>query len=250
MGEASNAKAASDGALHTQKATAAVLAPRTSIRRRIADALTLDDVEVTLNTGALGELEVGRESGEPDVLILALDETCAARRAVSALRRILPGVRLVLVAPGTDAVRTPFAGIESQLDGVVYDTELTTALAPTVRAVLAGQVVFPRNGLRRNESPPPLSHRERQVLRLAATGRTNDQIAAKLFLSTSTVKGHLTSAFAKLDVRSRSEATALILNPEEPVSHLVFGRAYAHSPRRFEPQQQDLRRAQEVSGSA
>jgi DNA-binding NarL/FixJ family response regulator len=196
----------------------------------------LDDIEVTMNAAVLADLEAGCEPVQPDVLILAFDEACAARQAVNDLRRIFPCARLVLLTPTNDAIRTTVGGLESQVDGVVYNPQLKTALGPTVRAVMAEQVVFPRNGRRRMESPPPLSHRERQVLRLAATGRTNDQIAAKLFLSTSTVKSHLTSAFAKLDVRSRSEAAALILNPDEPVSHLVFGRAYSQLSKLPEPQ--------------
>jgi ATP/maltotriose-dependent transcriptional regulator MalT len=43
-----------------------------------------------------------------------------------------------------------------------------------------------------------LSHPERRVLRLAAQGRTNDEIAQRVFLGNGTVKGHLCSAFAKL----------------------------------------------------
>jgi DNA-binding NarL/FixJ family response regulator len=43
-------------------------------------------------------------------------------------------------------------------------------------------------------------------------GMTNAEIAAKLFLAESTVKSHLSSAFAKLGVASRSEAAAVILD--------------------------------------
>src|ERR687887_2294340 len=159
MGEASNAKAASDGAVHTKEATAAVLAPRTSARRVIADALTLNHIEVISSAGGLAELQAGCQSGEPDVLILAVDEACAARQPVSVIRRSFPRARLVLVVPPIDTVRTPFAGFEAQLDGVVHHSELNTALGPTVRAVLVGQVVFPRNGFGGNESAPALSAR-------------------------------------------------------------------------------------------
>ncbi|HJR71757.1 MAG TPA: LuxR C-terminal-related transcriptional regulator, partial [Gammaproteobacteria bacterium] len=46
------------------------------------------------------------------------------------------------------------------------------------------------------------------VLRLVATGRTNAQIAAELVLSVKTVHRHVSNIFAKLDVPSRSAATA------------------------------------------
>jgi predicted transcriptional regulator len=42
----------------------------------------------------------------------------------------------------------------------------------------------------------------------------NSQIAERLFLSESTVKSHLSSAFGKLGVRSRNEAVNLILDSE------------------------------------
>jgi LuxR family maltose regulon positive regulatory protein len=54
----------------------------------------------------------------------------------------------------------------------------------------------------------PLSTREREVLHLIAEGLSNDAIAQKLFLSTSTVKVHLKHIYSKLDVNSRTQAVA------------------------------------------
>jgi DNA-binding CsgD family transcriptional regulator len=53
-----------------------------------------------------------------------------------------------------------------------------------------------------------LSAREIQVLRLVAAGRTNRQIASALFISERTVERHLSNIFNKLDLTSRSAATA------------------------------------------
>ena len=61
-------------------------------------------------------------------------------------------------------------------------------------------------------SPPvpahPLSARELEVLRLVATGKSNRTIAAELFISERTVERHVSNIFGKLDVSSRSAATA------------------------------------------
>jgi DNA-binding NarL/FixJ family response regulator len=54
-----------------------------------------------------------------------------------------------------------------------------------------------------------LTPRERAVLAAVAHGRTNREIADSLFIAETTVKTHLKSIFAKLDVRNRSEAAAV-----------------------------------------
>jgi NarL family two-component system response regulator LiaR len=51
-----------------------------------------------------------------------------------------------------------------------------------------------------------LSERESQVLKLAAKGMSNNDIANELFISMRTVQGHLSSIFNKLSVGSRTEA--------------------------------------------
>lgn len=57
-----------------------------------------------------------------------------------------------------------------------------------------------------NESSQ-LSEREREILRLVATGLANQQIANQLGISVNTVKVHLRNVFAKIGVASRTEAT-------------------------------------------
>lgn len=53
-----------------------------------------------------------------------------------------------------------------------------------------------------------LTDREREVFDLLAEGKTNKEIAEKLFITTNTVKRHLKSVFEKLDVHTRSAAAA------------------------------------------
>jgi LuxR family maltose regulon positive regulatory protein len=54
----------------------------------------------------------------------------------------------------------------------------------------------------------PLSDRDREVLQLVATGLSNSQIAARLIVTTGTVKTHINHIFGKLGVQSRTQAVA------------------------------------------
>ena len=54
----------------------------------------------------------------------------------------------------------------------------------------------------------PLTERELEVLKLLASGRTNKEIAADLFVSLGTVKAHTASIYRKLGARHRAEALA------------------------------------------
>lgn len=73
-------------------------------------------------------------------------------------------------------------------------------------ARIAAEELAAAGGRRRNGSDSSeLTSRERRVVALAAEGRTDTQIAAKLFLSPRTVGHHLSSAYAKLGVSSRRE---------------------------------------------
>ena len=54
----------------------------------------------------------------------------------------------------------------------------------------------------------PLTEREKEVFRLLASGRTNREIAADLFVTVGTIKAHTSNIYAKLQARNRAEALA------------------------------------------
>jgi DNA-binding NarL/FixJ family response regulator len=148
------------------------------------------------------------------IIILACDVDLP--RQMAALRRLRREMRdpaIVAVSPmatGTGVRRALDAGA----DAIVFEPDLESTLAVTVSAVASGQSVVPRK-LRASVERPNFSHRERQVLAFVSRGLTNAQIAEKLFLSESTIKSHLSSAFAKFGVRSRKEAAALFIELEQ-----------------------------------
>ena len=79
---------------------------------------------------------------------------------------------------------------------------VSTRVAPDVTRVQKLSRRPPR------EAPGGLSLREVQVLRLIAAGKSNRAIADELFLSEKTVHRHVSNIFVKLDIGSRSAATA------------------------------------------
>jgi len=97
-----------------------------------------------------------------------------------------------------------------------------TLLAPTITERLVQQFVKrPRPGTTRPQALETLTERELAVFTLMARGRSNGEIAAKLFLSETTVKSHVTHLFGKLGLRDRAQAVIVayesgLIEPGEP----------------------------------
>jgi DNA-binding NarL/FixJ family response regulator len=118
-------------------------------------------------------------------------------------------VILICKRSGNGEVRK---ALDAGVSGLVSLAELSSVLTPVIDVVRAGQISVP--GSRGKELQKRiLTSREKQILGLVVMGMTNAEIATKLFLAESTVKSHLSSAFAKLGVASRSEAASVILDP-------------------------------------
>jgi DNA-binding NarL/FixJ family response regulator len=195
-----------------------VAAEDPDVRTRSVAALTGSALRVR---GAASAGQIAPEPATPDVLIVHCDEVNAHELSLlRKLRRDHDEMRIVVVCQAAGG-RSARRAIDGGADGVVFLEQLATALAPTVAAVLAGQTSVPAQ-LRTSVRRPSLSFREKQILGMVVMGLTNSQIGARLFLAESTVKSHLSSAFIKLGVRSRSEAAALVLDPQESLGPAIL----------------------------
>ena len=103
--------------------------------------------------------------------------------------------------------------LSARFDGVLLSQDVPDQLVRAVDFMLAGYGVLPHE-LRSRLQHPALTAREKQVLAMVVLDLPNAEIARKLWVTESNVKNHLTAAFAKLGVRSRSAAAELILDPE------------------------------------
>ncbi len=125
----------------------------------------------------------------------------------------------VLILTAYDNDQYIMALLEAGAAGYLLKNVSGKNLVNAIRAVHAGeavlhpaiaQKVFSRFGAGRELSEPAqlaeLSEREMEILRLAAKGMSNQDIAGKLFLSRRTVQAHLGNIFRKMDVGSRTEA--------------------------------------------
>jgi DNA-binding NarL/FixJ family response regulator len=174
----------------------------------LATGALRERIVATLEAGAISTRN-GDSSPDSDIGVMAVDlaQPISLRRLRATMKQPDAGC-VVAVSPSCGrlgARRALRAGAHS----LVLEDQLEQALVPAVRAVAAGLSVVPAV-LRDGVDFLSFSHREREVLRLAIEGHTNGAIASRLFLAESTVKSHLSSAFAKLGVRSRREAAAMI----------------------------------------
>src|SRR5439155_14188193 len=128
------------------------------------------------------------------------------------LRTILPEAALVVVSDVLTR-QSVYNAERAGADGLVLRASVGAALHHAVHAASTGQLVLPRE-LAGWPARPVLTVRERQVLAMIVLGCPNSEIARRLFVAETTVKSHLSTAFAKLGVRSRSEAVGLILDPQ------------------------------------
>ena len=179
---------------------------------RLAAVLSPDVILMDLRMpgmdGVTAISELGRQGSAARVLVLTTYDTDSY--VLAAIEAGATGY-LLKDAPRDDLLRAVRAAARGD-----------AVLAPSVAARLMSRIREPAAGAGTEAgtgagSAPgtggalaePLSQRELEILELVATGTTNREAAARLFISEATVKTHLLHIYAKLGVNDRAAAVAV-----------------------------------------
>lgn len=104
--------------------------------------------------------------------------------------------------------------LQSGVSGFLLKSEMPGTIRKAVRSVGRGELWLSHGTTNRNgklmgknlDTAEALTNREREVLRLVALGKSNEQIASMLSISKGTVRNHMTNVYNKLGVHRRVEA--------------------------------------------
>jgi len=184
---------------------------------------------------------------EPDIEVIG--EAADGEQAAAATRRLRPDVVLMdIQMPGGDGLEATrritqrtgpasrvvilttferedyvFEALQAGASGFLLKNAPPERLVDAVRVVAAGDALLAPSVTRRiieqfarrpveaevHERVASLTQREREVLVLLASGKSNSELAAELFVSEGTIKTHLSSLLAKLGLRDRVQAVVL-----------------------------------------
>ena len=177
------------------------------------------DMMVVGQAGSGEETIAQAEALRPDLVIM--DIAMPRLDGLAATRRIVAGCpeSRVLVLTAHEDMEHVIPLLQAGATGYLPKTVGLNELLDAIRATSRGESVIPPSvasvvvrhlaGETKSAAEAELTPREREVLCLVAQGLTNYQIARRLCLSTRTVEAHLTHIYAKLGVRSRTEAALL-----------------------------------------
>lgn len=201
-----------------------------SIRVLLADdQLRVHEAVILALRGADDIVLVGQAADGDEAVILCgqllpdlvlMDVLMPGIGGIEATRRIhqrQPEVNILVLSAMQDDT-TVRAMLEAGAVGYVLKDSLARDLAATIRATHAGNAVFSQritDRLLQNSQPAPISQgfglteRELEVLKLMAEGLNNGELAARLHISQSTVKFHITNILDKMGVATRPEAIVL-----------------------------------------
>lgn len=195
-----------------------------SVRVMVVDHHPVVQVGVRLFLGASRGLEVsgGAATGaeavdqarrdRPDIALLQpFLPDMLLEELVEHIRANSPNTRLIVFTPAvTPTIREQVASLG--IHGLVSQDAAADELAEIIGRVAAGEIIEPPSSehiLRQVAEKlhcTALTAWEHEILRHAARGASNAEIAAQIFLAPTTVKSYLQSALGKLGARNRAEA--------------------------------------------
>ncbi len=214
--------------------TAILTPPRVPLRvaiieddRRILDSLELlvDGTPELRCVGAFGSAEAGLAglaAAAPDVVLLDIQlPGLSGIEALARLKALLPNVPVLMLTVYEDS-ETVFDALRHGASGFLTKRTAPAALLEAIQQVHAGgspmsphiarKVVQHFHRLGPSVRPAEnLTAREIEVLSLLAQGRLYKEIADQLGIAHETVRSHLSSIYAKLQVRTRTEAVVKFL---------------------------------------
>lgn len=198
--------------------------PNAKIRVLIADDHVTVREGLTAIVGRQPDMQVvaeaatGRDAADlwqqhhPDVVLLDLRmPVLDGVDAMIEIRRQDPSARVVVLTT-FDTDHEISRAIKAGARGYLLKDAQREELLDCIRKVHAGETCIPSSlvaKLAASVSSEELTGREMHVLTLLAQGRGNKEIGLSLHISETTVKSHLRSIFAKLNVLSRTEAIAV-----------------------------------------
>lgn len=168
------------------------------------------DIIATAQNGK--EAVVLTASQQPDIILMDLQMPLLdGLSAIQQIHQQYPSIKL-LVLTTYDSEADIFPAIEAGAAGYLLKDSPPETLFEAVRSAIRGNMVLSGyaaekitrklNSVNKNE----LTLREIEVLRFAAQGKANKEIATQLHISEATVKTHLIHIFAKLGVDDRTAA--------------------------------------------
>ena len=172
------------------------------------------DIEVVAEAQDGVEAVAEARRTKPDVALM--DIRMPRMDGLEALKQIANDVHVV-VCTTFDHDEYVHTALKNGACGFLLKDAGPNLLIEAVRAAVTGDALISPSItvrlLQHMNAPAPqqphnLSARELDVVKLAAVGRTNAEIAQELFISIGTVKTHLASVQAKLDARNRVEIAA------------------------------------------
>ena len=177
----------------------------------------MDGVEVIAEAASGIDAVALATEHQPDVVLM--DVNMPGLNGIDATRRIVaesPHIG-VLVLTMFDEDESVFQAMRAGARGYLLKGSDQEDIARAVHAVARGDAIFgPALAQRligyfaadRGAVVPfsGLTDREREVLELIARGRNNSEIARELFISSKTVRNHVSNVFAKLQVTDRAQA--------------------------------------------